>query len=229
MERREQPGSGPGSRSLAGTGTGSEVRDTVTVTELPLFDHERLEVYRVAREFLVLETELLKRKVPPRASGPVRPSEHEHPLQYRRGRGKDGEGGQAALVRDRPRKHDRGRHTARCVEHPWGSSPLNSTDRRGPSWSESLRCSVDSVVAPVPREPTPTPSPPANATPTPNPALNDGATPRLQSGTALLGDSRGGPRVPTSTPPSRRRKSLPTPRFYRYGPKVARSGGIGPI
>ena len=40
------------------------MRDTVTVTELPLFDHERLEVYRVAREFLVLETELLKRKVP---------------------------------------------------------------------------------------------------------------------------------------------------------------------
>ena len=40
------------------------MRGTDTVTELPLFDHERLEVYRVAREFLVLATELLKRKVP---------------------------------------------------------------------------------------------------------------------------------------------------------------------
>ena len=63
MERREQPGSGSGALA-AGTGTGSGLRGTDTVTELPLFDHERLEVYRVARELLVLATELLKRKVP---------------------------------------------------------------------------------------------------------------------------------------------------------------------
>jgi four helix bundle protein len=34
------------------------------VTDLPLFDHEKLEVYQVAREFLVLAARLLSRKMP---------------------------------------------------------------------------------------------------------------------------------------------------------------------
>jgi four helix bundle protein len=34
------------------------------VVDLPLFDHERLEVYQVAREFFVLATGLLARKMP---------------------------------------------------------------------------------------------------------------------------------------------------------------------
>ena len=49
--------SGSGSGSAAGTeGTG-------TVTAFPLFDHEKLEVYRVAREFVVLATGILAQKM----------------------------------------------------------------------------------------------------------------------------------------------------------------------
>lgn len=54
-----QSGAGPG----AGAAAGTEAR-TGTVTALPLFDHEKLEVYRVAREFVVLATALLARKMP---------------------------------------------------------------------------------------------------------------------------------------------------------------------
>jgi four helix bundle protein len=56
-----QPGAGPGAGSFAGTGTGTS---SATVTDFPLFDHEKLEVYRVAREFLVLATTLVARKMP---------------------------------------------------------------------------------------------------------------------------------------------------------------------
>lgn len=62
----QQPGAvpGPGAASEAGTGTGKGGPGTDTVVDLPLFDHEKLEVYRVAREFLVLATGLLARKMP---------------------------------------------------------------------------------------------------------------------------------------------------------------------
>ena len=62
----QQPGAGPGpgAASEAGTGTGQGRPGTDTVVDLPLFDHEKLEVYRVAREFLVLATGLLARKMP---------------------------------------------------------------------------------------------------------------------------------------------------------------------
>ncbi len=58
-----RPGAGPGAGSASGTvaGTGTAAG---TVTALPLFDHEKLEVYRVAREFLVLTTSILARKMP---------------------------------------------------------------------------------------------------------------------------------------------------------------------
>jgi four helix bundle protein len=45
---------------LTGTGTGTA---SGTVTDFPLFDHEKLEVYRVAREFLVVATALAARKM----------------------------------------------------------------------------------------------------------------------------------------------------------------------
>jgi four helix bundle protein len=73
----EQPGSGPGSGSFAGAGTGTGTKagkggEMATQTEPgsgkradpPRFDHEKLEVYQVAREFLVLVTGLLTRKLP---------------------------------------------------------------------------------------------------------------------------------------------------------------------
>ena len=56
-----QPGAGPGAGSFPGTGTGTA---SATVTDFPLFDHEKLEVYRVAREFLVVATALAARKMP---------------------------------------------------------------------------------------------------------------------------------------------------------------------
>jgi four helix bundle protein len=65
-----QPGDGkPGAGSVAGSYSGTETGTAAgtqagTVTALPLFDHEKLEVYRVAREFLVLATSLLERKLP---------------------------------------------------------------------------------------------------------------------------------------------------------------------
>jgi four helix bundle protein len=52
-----RPGAGPGAGTFPGTGTG-------TGTDFPLFDPEKLEVYRVAREFLVVATALAGRKVP---------------------------------------------------------------------------------------------------------------------------------------------------------------------
>src|SRR3970040_1163314 len=60
-----QPGAGPGAGSFPGTGTGTGT-DTAsaTVTDFPLFDHEKLEVYRVAREFLVVAIALAARKMP---------------------------------------------------------------------------------------------------------------------------------------------------------------------
>jgi len=57
-----QPGAGPGAGSLTGTGTGTGTASG-TVTDFPLFDHEKLEVYRVAREFLVVATALAARKM----------------------------------------------------------------------------------------------------------------------------------------------------------------------
>ena len=57
------PGAGPGAGSFPGTGTGTGTA-SATVTDFPLFDHEKLEVYRVAREFLVVATALAARKMP---------------------------------------------------------------------------------------------------------------------------------------------------------------------
>ena len=57
-----QPGAGPGAGSLTGTRTGTGTASG-TVTDFPLFDHEKLEVYRVAREFLVVATALAARKM----------------------------------------------------------------------------------------------------------------------------------------------------------------------
>jgi hypothetical protein len=53
----------PGAGSFPGTGTGTGTV-SATVTDFPLFDHEKLEVYRVAREFYVLATALAARKIP---------------------------------------------------------------------------------------------------------------------------------------------------------------------
>ena len=58
-----------GAVSVSGSFSGTETvtasgTQAGTVTALPLFDHEKLEVYRVAREFLVLATSLLERKLP---------------------------------------------------------------------------------------------------------------------------------------------------------------------
>jgi four helix bundle protein len=58
-----QPGAGPGAGSFPGTGTGTGT-DTAKVTDFPLFDHEKLEVYRVARDFLVVAIALAARKMP---------------------------------------------------------------------------------------------------------------------------------------------------------------------
>src|SRR5918996_2732185 len=59
-----KPGSGSGSGSFPGTETAAGTPSgTATVTGLPLLDHERLEVYGVAREFLVLATEMIARKM----------------------------------------------------------------------------------------------------------------------------------------------------------------------
>jgi four helix bundle protein len=50
---------------FAGTETeAAAATGTAPATELPLLDHERLEVYRVAREFLVLATRMIARKMP---------------------------------------------------------------------------------------------------------------------------------------------------------------------
>ena len=65
--RSAKPGAGSGAGSFSGTGTGTTSGTgtaTGTGTAFPLFDHEKLEVYRVAREFLVLATSLLARKLP---------------------------------------------------------------------------------------------------------------------------------------------------------------------
>ena len=67
--RTQQPGSRPGAGSASGTeesgtGIGGTGTRTGTLVSLPLFDHEKLEVYQVAREFLVLATRLLARKLP---------------------------------------------------------------------------------------------------------------------------------------------------------------------
>lgn len=62
----DKPGAvpGPGAASGPGTGTGTGRPGTNTVVDPPQFDHEKLEVYQVAREFLVLATGLLARKMP---------------------------------------------------------------------------------------------------------------------------------------------------------------------
>jgi len=57
------PGAGPGAGSFPGTGTGTGTASG-TVTDFPLFDHEKLEVYRVAREYLVVSITLAARKMP---------------------------------------------------------------------------------------------------------------------------------------------------------------------
>ncbi len=63
-----QPGSGSGSGSFAGTGTGTGTAHGstghVNTGTAVLFDHEKLEVYRVAREFLVVANALMKRRMP---------------------------------------------------------------------------------------------------------------------------------------------------------------------
>lgn len=57
----EQPGSGSGSASGSGAAHGGS--ETGTGDAAQLFDHEKLEVYRVARDFVVLTNGLL-RKLP---------------------------------------------------------------------------------------------------------------------------------------------------------------------
>ena len=68
MDSGEQkPGAvpGPGSASGPGSGTvGHGGSGTITAVDAPLFDHEKLEVYRVAREFFVLANGMLARKMP---------------------------------------------------------------------------------------------------------------------------------------------------------------------
>ncbi len=59
-----KPGAGPGPGALTGPGTGTGTASTAAGPGLPLFDHERLEVYRVAREYLVVATALSARKMP---------------------------------------------------------------------------------------------------------------------------------------------------------------------
>ena len=60
----ERPGAVPVAGAAAGGGTGTgTAAGTGTVAEFPLFDHEKLEVYRVAREFLALATKLVVRKM----------------------------------------------------------------------------------------------------------------------------------------------------------------------
>lgn len=58
-----RPGAGSGSGAFAGADTRTGTVSG-TATPFPLFDHEKLEVYRVAREFLVLATHLVARKLP---------------------------------------------------------------------------------------------------------------------------------------------------------------------
>jgi four helix bundle protein len=62
MEDGEQPGSGSGSGSAAGSGLDGRTRDSKAGAGY--FDHERLEVYRVAREFVVLANQPMNRKMP---------------------------------------------------------------------------------------------------------------------------------------------------------------------
>ena len=55
--RKEQPGAGAGAATATST-------DSDTGTSTPNFDHERLDVYKIAREFFVLTTPLMQRKMP---------------------------------------------------------------------------------------------------------------------------------------------------------------------
>jgi len=57
-------GAGAGAGAFSGTGTGTRTGTGTGTGSSALFDHEKLEVYRVAREFLVLATSLLERKLP---------------------------------------------------------------------------------------------------------------------------------------------------------------------
>ncbi|HYD41968.1 MAG TPA: four helix bundle protein [Anaeromyxobacter sp.] len=59
----KRPGAGPGAGAEAGAGTGTGT-EAGTGTGEALFDHEKLEVYRIAREYLVLATSLAARKIP---------------------------------------------------------------------------------------------------------------------------------------------------------------------
>jgi four helix bundle protein len=60
----QQPGAVPGPGAASGSGPAAGTGGSVTVVDLPLFDHEKLEVYQVAREFLMLATGVLARKMP---------------------------------------------------------------------------------------------------------------------------------------------------------------------
>jgi|SRR5581483_3663245 len=61
----EKPGAGPGAGSFTGTGTGMGTGTSHgSAGTGALLDHEKLVVYRVAREFLVVATRLSKRKIP---------------------------------------------------------------------------------------------------------------------------------------------------------------------
>ena len=64
--RQQQPGSVPGAGALAGTGPGRGTAHVQSGTRAdePLFDHEKLEVYQVARAFFVLASGLLAHKMP---------------------------------------------------------------------------------------------------------------------------------------------------------------------
>jgi four helix bundle protein len=61
-DQQQQPGSGSGSGSGSGTGKGAGYGSRFAGTGA-LLDHERLEVYGVAREFMVVMTPWLKRKM----------------------------------------------------------------------------------------------------------------------------------------------------------------------
>ena len=69
MNDEKKPGAGAGAGALtgagteSGTGTGTST-STRTETSAHLFDHEKLDVYRVAREFFKLAHAISKRRIP---------------------------------------------------------------------------------------------------------------------------------------------------------------------
>ena len=95
-----KPGSGAGAGSFSVTGT---ALGRATGTVRVLFDHEKLEVYRVAREFLVLGTSLLERKPPRELRDQFDRASVSILSNIGEGAGKTAK---TELIRDRSRQHD---------------------------------------------------------------------------------------------------------------------------